>query len=654
MKEKIVTHASHAKLQYYRHNYCLVTMTGVLGCRWHRYQQSTRDNRKRDFLNFIVVLLAFLYILIFFIFWLIARNEVYFITVDMFQRVGKYIPWYELGLGFSSATFACLSVILVLCILHVIHGHQLYIHLFHVSFCILTLMACIVVSILIDLQWPHMWSLMYISLKVFGPFLQVTAVILMTGLSWLLIRQWFRLMSKTAKSIWLTLFVLGMTFLYLSPLAVDTPVFRPDTPPKPQVIAIGGASDVSPENTMFAFQKAFDLGTRKIYSTIQISYDGVPFLMFDHSLLRTTNVDSIFPNVTSHDPARQNMTDLQMLSSGSWFFEHDPWGTSTDLSRADRDELKTEKIPTLSSFVHWAAKTSEPVQLYFTVRNLPSWHPHRERRFQRILEVLTNETALKQSDVFVPPEIFKLDQSFGLLAPPSSSLWDEENVPNRTTNAVVFMSVRTDMEDIINGFRSQNVSTLVMGVKSSWFLSYVWCSDASLVATHYISQIKEVDKPIIHMNEDGYLAMWVSADVISITAILVMFIVQRIRLYGTNFSPEAISLSTGRVRTSHRSRTMKEKLLREGAIMDALDDIDSSVSGGAGGPASMDPDGGEAGPAYSTTSSQQTYSLNTLPPPLSSSAGAHHRIHPHQMTASVSDGDVGLSPPITSLDRYSV
>ena len=51
MKEKIVTHASHAKLQYYRHNYCLVTMTGVLGCRWHRYQQSTRDNRKVTLLS---------------------------------------------------------------------------------------------------------------------------------------------------------------------------------------------------------------------------------------------------------------------------------------------------------------------------------------------------------------------------------------------------------------------------------------------------------------------------------------------------------------------------------------------------------------------------------------------------------------------------
>ena len=100
---------------------------------------------------------------------------------------------------------------------------------------------------------------------------------------------------------------------------------------------------------------------------------------------------------------------------------------------------------------------------------------------------------------------------------------------------------------------------------------------------------------------------------------------------------------------------MKEKLLREGAIMDSLDDADVSGSGGAGGPAAMDHGevGGESGPAYSTTSSQQTYSLTTLPHPVNSTH-AGHVTHPHQITVSVSDGDVGLSPQMTTLDRYSV
>ena len=37
---------SSLQLQLYQHNYGLVCMTGLLGCRWHRYKQSTQPNRK--------------------------------------------------------------------------------------------------------------------------------------------------------------------------------------------------------------------------------------------------------------------------------------------------------------------------------------------------------------------------------------------------------------------------------------------------------------------------------------------------------------------------------------------------------------------------------------------------------------------------------
>uniref|UniRef100_A0A0L8FJJ5 Uncharacterized protein n=1 Tax=Octopus bimaculoides TaxID=37653 RepID=A0A0L8FJJ5_OCTBM len=37
---------THTRLQYYKHNYCLLCITGSLGCRWHRYRQSARNSRK--------------------------------------------------------------------------------------------------------------------------------------------------------------------------------------------------------------------------------------------------------------------------------------------------------------------------------------------------------------------------------------------------------------------------------------------------------------------------------------------------------------------------------------------------------------------------------------------------------------------------------
>ena len=81
----------------------------------------------------------------------------------------------------------------------------------------------------------------------------------------------------------------------------------------------------------------------------------------------------------------------------------------------------------------------------------------------------------------------------------------------------------------------------------------------------------------------------------------------RIALYGTNFSPESISLNTGRARTSYRSRTMKEKLLREGGIIEAVDDMDGST------PTISESHGGRVNePVYSMTSAHQTYSLTSL------------------------------------------
>ncbi|GFN73972.1 hypothetical protein PoB_000047800 [Plakobranchus ocellatus] len=468
-------------------------------------------------------------------------------------------------------------------------------------------------------------------------------------------------MTKTAKAIWVSVFLCGMLMLYLSPLTIDTPVFRSDTPPKPEIVAMGGASDISPENTMFAFQEAVDLGAKRLYSTVQISYDGVPFLMSDHSLLRTTNVNSVFPNRTSDDPTHFTMDKLLSLSAGTWFLDEDPWDTKGGLSNSERLNVEKETVPTLSSLIRLVE--TEDLQLYLSIRNLPSWHPYKNEQFQKILQVLQNETQLKHSNVFLPPEAFKLDQSFGLFADPASPVWDEKDIAEskETDRFTVYTHVKTDMASIIEQFRARNISTLVMEVNSGWFLSFVWCADADLVATHYVEDIDAVGSPIIHLNKHGYLALWVTTDVLSIAAILIMFIVQRVRLYGTNFSPEAISLSTGRVRTSHRSRTMKEKLLREGATMDSLDDVDALGSGGAGGPGAVDPGeaegGGAPGPAYSTTSSQQTYSTTSLPAPTSTvvvgfkTGNGHHQ---HHMTGSLSDGEVRLSPPATSVDRYSV
>lgn len=51
------------------------------------------------------------------------------------------------------------------------------------------------------------------------------------------------------------------------------------------------------------------------------SADGVPFLMHDEELTRTTNVQAVFPERAALNSTAFNWTDLQQLDAGSWFLE---------------------------------------------------------------------------------------------------------------------------------------------------------------------------------------------------------------------------------------------------------------------------------------------------------------------------------------------
>lgn len=62
------------------------------------------------------------------------------------------------------------------------------------------------------------------------------------------------------------------------------------------------------------------------------SADGVPFLMHDEELTRTTNVQAVFPERAAWNSSAFNWTDLQQLDAGSWFLE-----VRTPLVRPVRD-----------------------------------------------------------------------------------------------------------------------------------------------------------------------------------------------------------------------------------------------------------------------------------------------------------------------------
>jgi glycerophosphoryl diester phosphodiesterase len=80
--------------------------------------------------------------------------------------------------------------------------------------------------------------------------------------------------------------------------------------PYPRWVAHRGAGKLAPENTLAAFRYGAQQGYRMFECDVKLSRDGVPFLMHDASLNRTTNGRGV--------GGEQDWQALSQLDAGSW------------------------------------------------------------------------------------------------------------------------------------------------------------------------------------------------------------------------------------------------------------------------------------------------------------------------------------------------
>jgi len=93
------------------------------------------------------------------------------------------------------------------------------------------------------------------------------------------------------------------------------------------LIAHRGASGHAPENTLVAVRRAMEMRAEMVEVDILLSKDGIPLLLHDPSLDRTTNGSGVVSDYT--------MDELKLLDAGSWF----------------GDEFAGERIPTVDELL---------------------------------------------------------------------------------------------------------------------------------------------------------------------------------------------------------------------------------------------------------------------------------------------------------------
>jgi len=106
---------------------------------------------------------------------------------------------------------------------------------------------------------------------------------------------------------------------------------------RPLIIGHRGASGDAPENTIAAFDLAIEQQADGIEFDVRLSKDGVPIVIHDATLGRTTS---------GHGRVRgHTLAELRQLDAGSWFNRRFP--ERADLSYAG------EKVPTLAETLAW-------------------------------------------------------------------------------------------------------------------------------------------------------------------------------------------------------------------------------------------------------------------------------------------------------------
>jgi glycerophosphoryl diester phosphodiesterase len=104
---------------------------------------------------------------------------------------------------------------------------------------------------------------------------------------------------------------------------------------RPRVCAHRGGAGLAPENTLAACRQALALGVRWLEVDVRCTADGVPVLLHDETVDRTTD---------GHGPVRQlRFAQVRRLDAGSWF----------------GPAFRGERVPSLEEFFGLLADTPE-------------------------------------------------------------------------------------------------------------------------------------------------------------------------------------------------------------------------------------------------------------------------------------------------------
>lgn len=517
-------------LQRYEHQPFISCLAGLYGCQWKRYQRARVQPgecccNKLECSSFGILIVMFCLSLVFLYFWSEAQNDYNDFDWFNYDKLGYWFPWSVVLLVVAAVLFTYVALLLVLAVCLLSEGQRLYLHWSHKIGILVTLVFSIVaITVLSDL-WSKAWTTLLLSFQVTAPYLHLGGVTAVTVLSWPIALHFCRMNKKVRQVLIMGVYLMVLFTLYLVPLGMYSPCIKEEGTlgPPPALIGHRGAPMLAPENTKMSFAKAIEFGGEGLETDVTISYDGVPFLMHDQTLKRTTNVHKVFPDRTREPASMFTLGELETLNAGEWFISGDPFGTKASLTVKDRGSAENQSIMNLSDFLNQAATHHKLVM--FNLCRPPQDHPYRDSWINRTLEVISNESSIDPSLVLWLPNVERsLVQD---LIPRMQQISEEQaSIEKLQENNIVKLNLHYSQMSAkqIRKYAAANITTNLYVVSQPWLYSLAWCAGAHSVTTNAVQILKNLSRPLFLMTPHEYNLMWILSDVVSAVLIVLVFV----------------------------------------------------------------------------------------------------------------------------------
>jgi glycerophosphoryl diester phosphodiesterase len=326
----------------------------------------------------------------------------------------------------------------------------------------------------------------------------------------------------------LALLVLGYGFVLAAPfLLVPSNVGQGSLPDKPLLIAHRGGSSLGPENTIEAAETSLSFGIRIIEIDVQISLDGVPFLLHDDTLARTTDVAERYPGNETKVASSFIISQLRQLDAGSWFAELDPYSTiaSGVVSPTLADSYRGAMIPTLVEALDFVKANGLLLDVDF--KTPPSSHPFYSQYFNVCLSLLHGAGIDQQVWIATANEAW-LNYTESVASQMVSALGVEgADAPSVSQ----FHAMGYDMlnshhglsNDILRNYEAGGVILNAWTVNSVFRYSQLWCLGVDYVTTDYPQSFSSMTQPVWYLPLPSYEALWLAEYAIGFTAVVFLY-----------------------------------------------------------------------------------------------------------------------------------